>query len=86
MLRLARDDPDAAVAAVAPVLHGASSVLRGLGWLTLSLLAAIARDALGDEGAAGQALERALGLAEPDGALSMFLLHPAPDLFERHAQ
>jgi LuxR family maltose regulon positive regulatory protein len=41
---------------------------------------------LGDPAAAGRALERALDLAEPDGALSLFLLHPAPGLLERHAR
>ena len=47
---------------------------------------AIARDALGDPAAAEHALERALDLAEPDGALLWFLLHPAPGLLERHAR
>jgi LuxR family maltose regulon positive regulatory protein len=50
------------------------------------LLEAIVRDALGDPGAAASALERALDLAEPDGLLTVFLLHPAPDLLERHAR
>jgi len=50
------------------------------------LLEAIARDAVGDPAAAGRALERALDLAEPDGALYWFLLHPAPGLLERHAR
>ena len=50
------------------------------------LLEAIARDALGDEGAANRALERALDLAEPDGALLWFLLHPVPGLLQRHAR
>jgi LuxR family maltose regulon positive regulatory protein len=50
------------------------------------LLEAIARDALGDEDAAGQALEHALDRAEPDGALLAFLLHPAPGLLERHTR
>ena len=50
------------------------------------LLEAIARDALGDPAAAGRALERALDLAEPDGMLLWFLLHPAPGLLERHAR
>ena len=50
------------------------------------LLEAIARDSLGDSAAAGQALERALDLAEPDGALTLYLLHPAPGLLERHAR
>jgi hypothetical protein len=35
---------------------------------------------LGDQAAAGRALERALDLAEPDGALLWFLLHPAPEI------
>jgi LuxR family transcriptional regulator, maltose regulon positive regulatory protein len=46
----------------------------------------MARDALGDPAAAGRALERALDLAEPDGLLSLFLLHPAPSLLERYAR
>ena len=56
-------------------------------WLALAfLLGAIALDALGDPDAAGNALERALDLAEPDGALTPFLLHPVPGLLERHAR
>jgi LuxR family maltose regulon positive regulatory protein len=31
-------------------------------------------------------LERALDVAEPDGALLWFLLHPVPGLLERHAR
>jgi LuxR family transcriptional regulator, maltose regulon positive regulatory protein len=85
-LRLAQDDPHAAVTALAPVLDGAPSVLPWIGLAHAFLLEAIARDALGDPAAAGQALERALDLAEPNGALSLFLLHPAPDLLERHAR
>ena len=50
------------------------------------LLEAIARDSLGDSGAAHRALERALDLAEPDGVLLPFLLHPAPGLLDRHAR
>jgi LuxR family maltose regulon positive regulatory protein len=50
------------------------------------LLEASARDALGDQGAAGRALERALDLAEPDGLLLPFLLYPAPGLLERQAR
>ena len=85
-LRLAQDDPHAATAALAPVLDGSA----GAGWRSwlaeAFLLEAIARDALGDPAAAGRALERALDLAEPDGALLWFLLHPAPGLLERHAR
>jgi LuxR family transcriptional regulator, maltose regulon positive regulatory protein len=85
-LRLAQHDPAAATSALASVLDGSA---RGgwRSWLAEAfLLEAIARDALGDAPAAGVALERALDLAEPDGALLWFLLHPAPDLLERHAR
>ncbi|CAL9636862.1 HTH-type transcriptional regulator MalT [Streptomyces sp. enrichment culture] len=84
MLRLAQDDPHAATTALAPVLRG-SAPLVWSAWLTQAfLLEAIARDALQDPGAAERALERALDLAEPDGVLIWFLLHPTPDLLSRH--
>jgi LuxR family maltose regulon positive regulatory protein len=86
VLRLAQDNPHATVAALAPVLDGSAPV-PWPGWLGQALLLeAIARDAVGDGGAAASALERALDLAEPDGALFWFLLHPAPGLLERHAR
>jgi LuxR family maltose regulon positive regulatory protein len=50
------------------------------------LLEASARDALGEREAAGRALERGLDLAESDGLIFPFLLHPVPDLLERHAR
>jgi LuxR family maltose regulon positive regulatory protein len=85
-LRLAQDDPPAAAAVLAPVLDGSASELPW-SWLTFAfLLEASARDALGDQGAAARALERALDLAEPDGALLWFLLHPVPALLERQAR
>jgi LuxR family transcriptional regulator, maltose regulon positive regulatory protein len=84
-LRLAQDDPHAATALLAPVLDGSASV-GWRSWLAQAcLLEAIARDALGDPAAAGRALERALDLAVPDGALLWFLMHPAPGLLKRHA-
>ena len=86
VLRLAQDDPQAAAAVLAPVLEGAAPVSART-WLAHAfMLEAIARDALGDPAAAGRAVERALDLAEPDGALSVFLIHPAPGLLERHAR
>ena len=86
VLRLARHDPRAALAALAPVLDG-SAPLAWPTWLTMAfLLEATAREALGDGGAADQALERALDWAEPDGALVFFLWHPVPGLLERHAR
>ena len=85
-LRLAQDDPRAATAALAPVLDGSAPAGRPAWLVQAFLLEAIARDALGDPAAAGRALERALDLAEPDGVLLPFLLHPAPGLLERHAR
>ena len=84
-LRLAQDDPRAAIAALAPVLDGSDPVANG-GWATQAvLLEAIACDALGDQAAAGRALEHALDLAERDGAVFAFVLNPAPELLRRHA-
>jgi LuxR family maltose regulon positive regulatory protein len=61
---------------LAPVLDGSARV-GWRSWLVEAfLLEAIARDALGDPPAAYRAVERALDLAEPDGALLWFLLHP----------
>jgi len=85
-LRLAQDDPRAATVALAPVLEGSAPLVRRTWPVAAFLLEAIARDALGDEAAAGRALERALELAEPEGALWYFLLRPAPGLFERQAR
>jgi LuxR family transcriptional regulator, maltose regulon positive regulatory protein len=86
MLRLAQDDPHAAIVALAPVLDGSARV-GWRSWLVEAfLLEAIAQDGLSDPAAAGHALERALDLAEPDGALLWFLMHPAPGLLGRHVQ
>jgi LuxR family maltose regulon positive regulatory protein len=85
-LRLARGEPRAATAALAPVLDGTVPVTN-LGWATQAfLLEAIARDALGDQDVAACALEHALDLAEPDRAVLAFVLHPAPELLQRHAR
>jgi LuxR family maltose regulon positive regulatory protein len=86
VLWLAEDDPQAAIAALAPVLDGSASVTRQ-GWLIEAFLVeAIAHDTLGDLAAAGRALEHALDQAEPDGMLTPFLLHPAPGLLARQAR
>ena len=86
VLRLAQGDPHAATAALIPVLDGSAPMICPP-WLAQALLLeAIARDALGDEEAAGRALERALDLVEPDGALLPFLLHPMPVLLQRQAR
>jgi len=85
-LRLAHGDPRAALAELGPVVEpSAPASLRV--WLALAyLLKAIAWDALGDQIAAGSALERALDLAEPNGEVLPFLLYPAAGLLERQAR
>jgi LuxR family transcriptional regulator, maltose regulon positive regulatory protein len=85
VLRLAQHDPQGARAAVAPVLDGSLRV-HPLWVVAAALLEAIAHDTLGDLGAAGRAVERALDVAEPDRTLLPFLIHPAPGLLERHAR
>jgi LuxR family maltose regulon positive regulatory protein len=83
-LRLAQGDLEAVITALAPILDGSAPVFHQ-SWLAQAfLLEAIARDALGDPGAAEEALERALDLAEPDGWLFVFLQDPASGLLERH--
>jgi LuxR family maltose regulon positive regulatory protein len=84
-LRLAQDDPQASTAALAPVIDGSAPLTLQVSVIQALLLEAAARDALGDPGAAGRALERALDLAEPEGAVLPFLLHPVPGLLERHS-
>ena len=84
-LRLAQADPQAAVAALGPVLGGAAPA-AGL-WMTLAyLLEATAYGRLGQQDAAERAIERALGRAQADGVLVPFLLLPSPGLLERHAR
>ena len=73
-LRLAEDDPGAALSELRPVRSGC--------WT--ARLEAVARDGLGDRDAAERALERALDLAEPDEVLTPFLLSPVQALLERH--
>jgi len=85
VLRLAQDDPEAAIVALAPVIDGSVPLTNAQLWVVQAfLLDAIARDVLADAGAARRALERALDLAKPEGLLFPFLIAPAPDLLERH--
>jgi LuxR family maltose regulon positive regulatory protein len=86
-LGLAKGDPRAATAALAPVTdRGFISGVHPVSLIEALLLAVIAYDALDDGAAAGHALERALDLVGPEAALLPFLLHPAPGLLERHAR
>jgi LuxR family transcriptional regulator, maltose regulon positive regulatory protein len=85
-LRLAQHNPRAATAALAPVLDTSAPGSHQVWMITAWVLEASARDALGESEAAGRALEHGLDLAEVDGLLFPFLLHPLPDLLERHAR
>jgi LuxR family maltose regulon positive regulatory protein len=84
-LRLADDDPEAATVALVPVIAG-SVAGPPVVMEEAFLLEAVARDTLGDVGAAGGAIERALDLAEPDGLLFPFLVYPVRELLERHSR
>jgi len=85
-VRLAQDDPSSAIAVLAPVLDGSILPARKPWQVEAFMLAALAREALGDQAAAGRTLEHALDLAEPDGLLGAFLMYPAPGLLERHVR
>ena len=84
-LLLAKNDPKAATAVLAPVTDGSVPLRNAHLWeVQAFLLQAIARDALGDAGAARRALERALDRAAPESLLFPFLYDPAPELLDRH--
>jgi LuxR family maltose regulon positive regulatory protein len=83
-LRLATGDPQVATDALAPVLDGPVSGALRVQTVTALLLAARARDALGDQATAGRVLERALDVTDSNGILLPFLLDPVPVLLERH--
>jgi LuxR family transcriptional regulator, maltose regulon positive regulatory protein len=84
-LRLARNDPKAATAVLAPVVDGSVPLQNAHLWeVQAFLLQAIACDALGDAGGARRALERALDRAAPESLLFPFLYDPAPELLDRH--
>jgi LuxR family transcriptional regulator, maltose regulon positive regulatory protein len=89
ILRLAQQDPHGAITATGPVVDGSvpfAGLFQGSSWRTQAFLVeAIARDTIGDAAAAELALERALDQIEPGGALTVFLLHPAPGLLKRQA-
>ena len=86
-LRLAQGDPQAALAALAPIQPGPDAEDYWGTWRgRADMLEAIARDALGDPDAADAALERALDLSERSGDLTAFLLYPVAGLLERHGR
>jgi LuxR family transcriptional regulator, maltose regulon positive regulatory protein len=82
-LRLAAGHPQAAADALAPVVDGQVSGILRVQTVTALLLAAQAGDALGDQAAAGRALEQALAVTAANGILLPFLLDGDPALLER---
>jgi LuxR family maltose regulon positive regulatory protein len=86
-LQISQHDPQGAVASLAPVLKGATTMLGPQLWMVDAFLVdAIARDLLGDANAAARSVERALDLAEADRVLLPFLLHPTASLLARHSR
>ena len=79
---LAAGDPAGALDAVRHVLDGTAPVIGFVTVVEAQLLAALAHRELGDQRAANQAAERALGLAEPDRLVLPFVMTDAKDLLE----
>ena len=86
-LDIAEGAPAEAIASLDDVLAGDVPVLRLGTTIQALVLAASARDRLGDAAKAEDLIERALDLAETDGLVLPFLVTPAPqlvELLERH--
>jgi LuxR family transcriptional regulator, maltose regulon positive regulatory protein len=79
---LTEGDPAAALAAVQDVLDGTAPVIGYVSLVEAHLLAGLAHRELGDQRAANQAAERALGLAEPDRLALPFVMTGSQDLLE----
>ncbi|MBV9207349.1 MAG: response regulator transcription factor [Actinobacteria bacterium] len=83
-LALLDGDPLAAADVVAPAVNG-SAPSHHVGVIVHALVVdALARDQLGDTRASGDALERALDLAEPDALVIAFLIPPCDELLARY--
>jgi LuxR family maltose regulon positive regulatory protein len=84
-VHLAGCNPQQAVEELAPVIAREVTALHPA-WAALeaSLFDAAAREQLGDRRVAEESIERALDLAEPDGAILPFALVPVRDLLARH--
>src|SRR6266550_227239 len=79
---LAEGDPAAALGAVQDVLDGTAPVIGYVTVVETHLLAGLAHRELGDQRAANQAAERALGLAEPDRLVLPFVMTGSGKLLE----
>jgi LuxR family maltose regulon positive regulatory protein len=79
---LAEGDPAAALSAVASVLDGTAPVIGYITVIETYLLAGLAYRELGDQRAANQVAERALGLAEADRLVLPFVMTGSRELLE----
>jgi LuxR family maltose regulon positive regulatory protein len=75
--RSAQHERQATTTALTPLLDDSVPSVRRIWVAAAFLLGAVSRDALGDPGAVGSALERALDLAEADQVLLPLLASPA---------
>ncbi len=80
VISLAEGNPAAALAAVQDVLDGNAPVVGYVTVVETHLLAGLAHRELGDQRAANQAAERALGLAEPDRLILPFVMTGSGEL------
>ena len=78
----AEGDPARALGALAGVLDGTAPVIGDVTVVEAQLLAGLAHRELGDQRAANQAAERALGLAEPDRLVLPFVMTGCRELLE----
>jgi LuxR family maltose regulon positive regulatory protein len=85
-LLLARAEPQAALDLLASRDDDPRAGDHPMWIVAARILDAIARDSLGRPDEAADALERALDAAAPDTLLLPFLVHPVPDLLERHTR
>jgi LuxR family transcriptional regulator, maltose regulon positive regulatory protein len=79
---LAEGDPAAALGALRDVLDGTAPVVGYVTLVETHLLAGLAHRELGDQRAANQAAERALGLAEPDRLVLPFVMTGSAELLK----
>ena len=79
---LAESDPAGALGAVRDVLDGTAPVIGCVTVVEAHLLAGLAHRVLGDQRAANQATERALGLAEADRLVLPFAMTNSRELLE----
>ena len=83
----ADNDPERALDILAPVLEGVAPTLHRVSTtMEAQIVDAAAREQSGDERGAEASLERALDLAEREGILLPFMLHPLPDVLGRLRQ